>query len=193
MAAASGELPAHATEPSATATRSTAGFIGVLDVTRMRRCSLRSAGGSFFAIALKSGSPGNDKPSMATRHAPPPPPPPVGSSNAASLEEIAIGQRLLIFSILVNVAAVVLRGATGGDWLVFAPVALAGAAMAIVGLLRLGSGLGYASATIGLMIALTFVPVANIVMLGMVSQKATKRLQEAGYEVGLLGARRRGA
>lgn len=128
---------------------------------------------------------------MATRHAPPPPPPPpVASRHGAALEEVAAGQRYLIFAILVHIGALVARAASDGNWLVFAPIAIAAAALAVVGLLRLAGGLGLSSTTIALLFVVALVPVLAFVMLAMVNARATKALRAGGYEVGFFGARK---
>lgn len=124
---------------------------------------------------------------MATR-TPPPPPPPTTLGAAPALEELASGQRLIIYAILVNIAAVAVRMAVGNEWTVVAPVALVAAVLAINGLLRLASGLGYSPVHKLGLIVLAFVPLLSLVMLAMLSDRATKRLRAAGYRVGLFGA-----
>ena len=98
---------------------------------------------------------------------------------------------MLILAIVVQIAAVVLRLVTDGNWIVFGPVFVASAVLAIMGLLRLGAGLGYSSTTVALLVVLAFVPLASILMLGLLSEKATKALRAGGYEVGFFGARKR--
>ena len=98
---------------------------------------------------------------------------------------------MLILAILVQIAAVVLRVVTDGNWIVFGPVFVASAVLAVMGLLRLGAGLGYSSTTVALFVVLAFVPLASILMMGLLSEKATKALRAGGYQVGFFGARKR--
>lgn len=102
------------------------------------------------------------------------------------MDDVASGQRIIILAILVNLVAAVLRVSLGEVW-ALAVVVAAGIA-AIVGLLRLATGLGYSSGTKVLLVVLAFVPLASLVMLAMLNQRATKALRAAGYEVGFFGA-----
>lgn len=116
-----------------------------------------------------------------------PPPPPT----ASSIDEVAIGQRMLILAILVHIGALIVRGAVTDSWAVYGPLAVLGGAIGIVGLLRLATGLGFSDATKVVLVVLAFVPLASLVMLGMLSARATKALRAAGYEVGFFGANRK--
>lgn len=102
--------------------------------------------------------------------------------------EVAKGQRMLILAILVNLGALILRGALGNSWGVIVPVAAIAVVAAIIGLLRLATGLGYSSWTQALLVILVFVPLISLLMLVMVNGRATKSLRAAGYKVGFLGA-----
>jgi hypothetical protein len=62
--------------------------------------------------------------------------------------------------------------------------------LAIVGLYRLASGLGYSTGVKVLLFVLMIVPLVSLVTLFYLNSKATPLLRRAGYKVGLLGARR---
>jgi len=65
---------------------------------------------------------------------------------------------------------------------------LTGVVLAIVGVVRLSSGLGYGIAARILIIISMFIPLVSLLVLLMLSSKATAVLRSAGYKVGLLGA-----
>lgn len=110
----------------------------------------------------------------------------LGQSGGQTIEDVASGQRLIILAVLVNIVAAVLQAAVHPS---FALLGLVGAVVAIVGLLRLGRGLDYSTATKVVLIVLSFVPLVNLVMLLIVNSRATKALRSAGYEVGFFGVR----
>lgn len=99
---------------------------------------------------------------------------------------------MLIVAILIYIVAVILAGALDMSWTIVTPVGAIAAVTAILGLLRLTTALGYsAGAQIALFI-LAFVPLASLVMLGMVNARATKTLRAGGYHVGFFGASPKG-
>ena len=59
-----------------------------------------------------------------------------------------------------------------------------------MGILRISSGLGYGTGTKVILVILMFVPLVGLITLLVLNAKATNRLREAGYKVGLLGASR---
>lgn len=103
------------------------------------------------------------------------------------IEDVASGQRLIIYAILINLAAVALSAAVGD---IAGLLALVGVFLAIWGLLRLATGLRYSLGVKIILIVLAFIPLVSLVMLLVVNGRATKALREAGYHVGLLGARK---
>lgn len=102
----------------------------------------------------------------------------------ADLQQIASGQKLVIYSIILNFATIALRS-SGGLALGLSLVALV---MSLVGIVRLCGGFGHSTGTKVLLVIGCFVPLVNLVILVVLSMKATGRLREAGYKVGLLGA-----
>ena len=104
----------------------------------------------------------------------------------AALDDIAGGQKMVIWAIVLNVASL-LTQSVADLWIV---LGIAAIALGISGLLLLAKGLGYSTAKkVGLVI-LAAIPLIGLLMLVMVNARATKVLKEAGYRVGLLGARR---
>ena len=108
-------------------------------------------------------------------------------SDDPAIEDVAAGQRMIIYAILVNVMALVLRNQFGNIW---ALLGIGSVVLAIVGLLRLADGLQYSSGRKTLLIVCAFIPVVSLVMLALVNARATATLRMAGYKVGLLGARK---
>lgn len=106
-------------------------------------------------------------------------------SDVLRVEDIASGQKLVIYAILVDLASMVLR-------LVVGPIAglaaLFALAMSIMGIVRLGSGLAMSLVSKVVLVAAMFIPLVNLITLLIVNSRATRHLRNAGYKVGLLGA-----
>jgi hypothetical protein len=124
-----------------------------------------------------------------------PPPIPVASFDPAAIEKIRSGQRFILFSILLNLLVVAIAFLVPRiDFLVaiFGIInliaILTSVILAIVGIIRLSSGLGYGIAARILMIISMFIPFVSLIVLFILSNKATPLLRSAGYKVGLLGA-----
>lgn len=109
-----------------------------------------------------------------------------GSDSA--IEDVAAGQKMIIWSIVLNIVSVMVSTGFADLWVV---VALAAIALGITGLLRLAKGLGYSTATKVILVILAAIPLVSLIMLLIVNGRATKALKAAGYRVGLLGARKR--
>lgn len=108
--------------------------------------------------------------------------------NNASIEDVAVGQRMIIIAIIVNlVAAFLSRSADASVW---GLIAIASAIVGIIGLLRVARGLGYSTGRKVLLLVAAFIPLISLIMLVTVNQRANEALKRAGYKVGLLGARR---
>lgn len=107
-------------------------------------------------------------------------------SDSADLQQMASGQKLIIYSIILNFLTIALQR-SGGLALGLSIVALV---MSLIGIVRLCGSLGYSTGTKVLLIIGCFIPLVNLVILVVLSVKATNRLREAGYKVGLLGASR---
>jgi hypothetical protein len=108
------------------------------------------------------------------------------SDNIVTLNRIASGQRLMIFSVLMSLLAFPLQGAIGRGAMVVSVVA---SILAIIGVARLSGALGRAKAmTIVFSIGMLF-PLINLLIMLLLSSQATDRLRAGGYKVGFFGAR----
>ena len=108
--------------------------------------------------------------------------------HSEALDQAASGQKLVIYSILLSFAAMA-ANATLPQAIVFA-LLLVTVVMSIIGIVRLCNGLGYSTSTKVLLIIGLFLPLVSLIILISLSIRATSRLKEAGYKVGLLGAKR---
>jgi hypothetical protein len=106
------------------------------------------------------------------------------------IENVAYGQKFILYAILINIVAAIAKFAIGNIAIVFNIAAIA---LSLVGLFRLSSGLGYKTITKILLCICFFIPLVNIITLVVLSSKATGVLREAGYKVGLLGAKLKNA
>lgn len=102
-------------------------------------------------------------------------------------EQVASAQKLIIYAILAYFAAAVVRVLLGPVGLL---VGVAALLMGLVGAYRLCTGLGYPMAIRVLLMLLMCVPLVSLIVLLVLNGKATRRLRDAGYRVGLLGASR---
>lgn len=104
----------------------------------------------------------------------------------ASLDALASGQKLVVYAVLAYIAAVFLGSVLG-------PVALLLLLLMLVlgwmGLFRISGGLNHPLWLRVLLIVLTLVPLVGLLVLLVMSNRATARLRDAGYSVGLLGVR----
>lgn len=108
--------------------------------------------------------------------------------DGSDLDKAASGQKILIYSILLGfVSNAVARSGVHPLVPLLATAALA--FYSLLGVVRLGSGLGKSTGTTIAFMVLSFVPLANIVSWIVLSIQATRRLRAAGWRVGLLGAR----
>ena len=102
-----------------------------------------------------------------------------------SIEDVRVGQRLINLAMLVYVATVILVVSVHDAFGVLGLVTLA---LAIMGLVRLATGLGFSTAVKVLLVVVVFIPLAGFLTLAIMSGRATPPLKAAGYKVGLLGA-----
>ena len=113
----------------------------------------------------------------------------VSATPDASIEDVRVGQKMILYAILINIASLVARAVLGDIWLLL--FGLVSAVLAVGGVLRLSTGLGYSTGVKILLIILVFVPLISLITLAIINGKATERLKAAGYRVGLMGARSR--
>lgn len=111
---------------------------------------------------------------------------------AADLREwqVARGQKILIYCILLNFLLRAVDRAQVVPDLVMLGLYLLTTAWSMLGVVRICSGLQRSQGQKILFMVLTFFPVINLIVLVYLSVKATRLLREAGWSVGLLGARR---
>jgi hypothetical protein len=121
-------------------------------------------------------------------------PPPIPNINSDSVEKVRVGQRWILFAILLNIVLVGLAFIPKNDaimavfGLLSAVMLIASLILSLFGVLRLTAGFGYGVPARILIVILMFVPLVSLVVLLMQNSKATATLRAAGYKVGVLGA-----
>ena len=105
--------------------------------------------------------------------------------NDRSLDDVAYGQKKVIYAILLYFTAAFSAQLLG-------PIALLAVIFCIplswAGIYQMGRGLGYAIWLRILLLVAMLIPLVGLLLLIALSSRATNRLREAGYKVGLLGA-----
>jgi hypothetical protein len=109
-----------------------------------------------------------------------------GGEDHEAMRRVASGQKLILYSILLSLAAFALAKPLGLFVIVLNLVA---AVMAILGAVRIADGLGQGTGARIIYAICMFIPLISIVIMISLSIRATRALREAGYEVGLLGAK----
>ena len=112
------------------------------------------------------------------------------AEDSEDLRRIASGQRLVLYAMLAHFAAIALRLLIGPPGIL---VGLSAIALSVYGVVRLAGGLGTSMIVRVLLAVLMFVPLANLVALAALNFRATRRLREGGYRVGLMGASKESA
>jgi len=102
-----------------------------------------------------------------------------------TIEQVASGQKMIIYAILINIVTYVLQIAVHP---LLGLLALGAIALGIVGIITLAKGLGKSTGLTVVFVILMFVPCVSLIMLLILNSEATKELQSAGYRVGLMGA-----
>ncbi len=102
---------------------------------------------------------------------------------------VSSGQKIVIYSILINI---ILHSAEQGrviaGWFAFV-LYFCAAGYSLLGIVRICSGLQKSQGVKLVFMALSYMPLINLVALVYLSVRATRMLREAGWTVGLLGAR----
>jgi hypothetical protein len=104
----------------------------------------------------------------------------------SNIKEVAIGQKLIIYAILLYLASIV-AGCVLGPFAGL--LSLAALVLSCIGTFRLSLGLDVPVVAKVLLLVLMFVPIVNVIALIMANARATRELRAAGYTVGFLGAR----
>ena len=115
---------------------------------------------------------------------------PHASAEAARLESIRLGQRMIIWGILTSFAVFgvsMLADSDGGAVLALL-VVVAYFILAFGGLWRLSRGFGNGVLWTVILCALMLVPLLALIIMAVYSSRATTELRKAGYTVGLFGA-----
>lgn len=97
---------------------------------------------------------------------------------AQMVREVGMAQRLLIWAVLASIAG----------WIVPFAFILA-IPFQLYCVYKLARALGFSTAICVLYLVAMFVPLASLIFLLVLNQKATTLLTEAGIKVGLMGAR----
>lgn len=109
------------------------------------------------------------------------------------ISRLAIGQRLIIMAILLNITLTVWVQSVEYSNRAQVLIAFAGLLMiifmSVLGFFRLAGGFGWSGARTVLMLLLSFVPLLNLIMMVIYNIKATALIKDEGYKVGLLGAK----
>jgi hypothetical protein len=103
------------------------------------------------------------------------------------MAQLAMGQKLIIDAILLNVLFGALRRSVDMSLLAELLCALGIGALCLYGVLRIASGLQMSTMVKVLCAVGAAVPLLGVIVLVVLSTKASKRLRDAGYSVGLLG------
>lgn len=109
----------------------------------------------------------------------------VDPDSAERLEKLASGQKLVIWSIALSLASIALQFVIG---LLAFVIGFATLILSIIGVLRLCNGFGYGAGHKVVYIVCLFIPLVSLIMLIVLSVRATRHLRDGGYTVGLMGA-----
>lgn len=111
----------------------------------------------------------------------------MASTPTDALQDVATGQRMLIFAIVVNVAAYILSNAV--DPIVGLAVGIVGLVLGVTGMVRTTRGLGFSTPRKVFYVIGLFIPLISLFVLVSASARATKMLRANGYKVGFFGAK----
>lgn len=103
--------------------------------------------------------------------------------------KVKSGQKMILWAIVMNFVATGIALTGTGGVIVALLVNLVALVMSVWGLIRLCSGLGFSVIAIIFLVLLMIVPLVNLLTLLILNRKGTTALREAGYSVGLMGAR----
>jgi hypothetical protein len=105
------------------------------------------------------------------------------------LRDVAAGQRQIVFCILGQFGIGILEGVVVAGhptlFIINLFLGLAVLVFMIISVLKLAGALGQSQI---MYVILMFIPCISLIMLLVLNRQATKRLQQAGIKVGLLGA-----
>ena len=113
-----------------------------------------------------------------------------GAGSLETLNRIARGQRHVIFALLVQIVASALAMGAPQAGLLFVMVAFVYAVVAVV---MLAAALGFSVVSRVLLCIGLLIPLVSLLVLAVLSSRASKRLRAGGFKVGFLGAKPREA
>ncbi len=113
-----------------------------------------------------------------------------GQESIESLNRIARGQRQVMFALLAQIAASILARASPQIGLLLLIAALI---YAVVALVRLTSALGISVASRVLLCIGLVIPLISLLILAVLSSRASRRLRAGGFRIGFFGAKPREA
>lgn len=106
------------------------------------------------------------------------------------MKRVASGQRMMVWAVL---GMLVSNGMTGSHDLLMLGVggllAIVCLVFAIIGVVRLARALGSNGIMCTIAAICMIIPLANLIVMILMSMRATRALKAAGFKVGLLGAR----
>jgi hypothetical protein len=101
----------------------------------------------------------------------------------------AHGQKIVIYSIILNmVVRAIGRNQAMSNWMIEA-LFIAVAVYALIGIVKICSGLGLVQGQKIVFMVLSFFPLINLIALVYLNIKTSRMLRDAGWTVGLMGAR----
>ena len=110
----------------------------------------------------------------------------VEQDQSEAIEKVIKGQKIIMYAVLVYIGSLFLPGVNE----TFAYLAIFVAfILSMFGALQLAAGLEFKIVTRIFIVVLLFIPFVQVLTLLALSSRATTRLKEAGYKVGLMGAK----
>jgi len=113
----------------------------------------------------------------------------IDSIDYERMDAVASGQRILIYTIIAALFSGVLRTQVGP--VLSLVLGLSIAAVSIYGAVRVDKGLGGSLFSRIVYAIAMLLPLVSLIIMITLSVRATKALRAAGYQVGLLGAKKR--
>ncbi|MEM9158929.1 MAG: hypothetical protein AAGB46_07735 [Verrucomicrobiota bacterium] len=102
-------------------------------------------------------------------------------------ENVRVGQKVILYAVLINLVAIVL-GFLNVKGVITSALFLTAIGLALYGMFRMTSGLGYATITKVIFCILLLLPLISLITLIVLNGKATAHLRKNGYEVKFMGA-----
>lgn len=112
----------------------------------------------------------------------------MGAAATDSIEDLAKGQKAVIASLVLHLVAVAAIEVSGALFIIAFALSVA---LGWGGVYRITRGLLYPFAGRMLLLWGMLVPFAGVLLLLFLNHRATSRLRQAGYQVGLMGVRKR--